>query len=342
MVTQINCCYERTRIMLISTTSRVRQLVFFMSTLCCLCLTTFWVAPVHASEKDSGVLDLSKFYLQPNRSMPQLKSFTGRQVIDGQPFQIDGQIRIYGRTPAIHGEGTYPYTLKGIEIGRKFEDLHLIHHTTWPDVQGQTVAYVCLNYANGTVHIFPIRYGVHVRDWRNLPSYEKETPTDPDTTICWRRAPVVYKAPMRIFKSRLVNPSPDEVVDTMTIVSARNLAAYNLIAATVASHKEKKKVPLEGDRYFDGKMTIRVVDDLTGKPIAEALVLPSMNVFKEGVVGSPFRTASDGKGIIPYPTKNTKYIYVSVEKRGYKRISKHWNTPFPKESTIRLKPLSAE
>ena len=163
-------------------------------------------------------LDLSRFRRPVNKVY---ESLAGRQVIDGLPFEIGGQVRLSGRTPIAHGERGFPDSVKGIRIGRTFDELCLIHHTNWPDVDGQAVAYICLNYADGTKYIFPINYGVHVRDWYNLLSYEKETVADADTTICWRHAPVEYKAPIRIFKSSFVNPSPEKAVETMDIVSAR-------------------------------------------------------------------------------------------------------------------------
>ena len=126
-----------------------------------------------------------------------------------------------------------------------------------------SIGYLCLNYDDGTESILPIRYGVHLRDWYNLPSYEKEAVEDPYTTVCWRRPPAEYKAPIRLFKSRLANPSPQKVVKTMDIVSARSLAGYNVIAATVAD-RDAVRGELVGDRNFDGKLLIRVVDDFTG------------------------------------------------------------------------------
>ena len=109
-------------------------------------------------------LDIARFHVKDHFRAPVLASFLGRQVIDGLPFEVGGEARLFGQTPASRGEKT-PYTLEGIRIGRRFDELHLIHHAAWADVEGQTIAYVCLNYADGTKFIFPIRYGVHVRDW---------------------------------------------------------------------------------------------------------------------------------------------------------------------------------
>ncbi len=190
----------------------------------------------------------------------------GRCVFDGVPFQVSGTVRLYGQTQAERGDKR-PVSAKGLRIGRTFDDLYVIHYAMWPDADGQTIGYLCLNYDDGTESILPIRYGVHLRDWYNLPSYEKEAVKDPHTTVCWRRPPAEYKAPIRLFKSRLANPSPQKVVKTMDIVSARSLAGYNVIAATVADRDAVRGEKLVGDRNFDGKLLIRVVDDSTGQPI---------------------------------------------------------------------------
>jgi hypothetical protein len=288
-------------------------------------------------------LNLADYYQEDLDSDSDFESFTGRQIVDGLPFEIKGEFELYGKTAAsrTNGKGR-PDHVKGIRIGRKFDELHLIHYTTWPDVEGETVAYVCVHYAGGSEAILPIRYGYQVLDICNLPSYEKETIKDPDTTICWRRAPVVYKAPMRLTKSKFVNPIPDEVVETMDLVSARHLASYHLMAATLANHRAVRAVQYPGDRHFDGKLVIHVLDATTGKPITDALVTTSMNVVDEGVVGTPFYTTSNGEGTIPYPTHDTKSISASVEKEGYQSDGAYWTSSIPNTFVFRLKPIVEE
>ncbi len=162
--------------------------------------------------------------------------------------------------------------------------------------------------------------------------------TDANTTICWRRWPEAYKAPIRLFKSRLSNPSPEKVVKTMDIVSARSLAGYNVIAATVADRDSARAERLVGDRKFDGKLIIQVVDDSTGQPIEGALVYPSMNVLDEYVVGSPFYSSAAGEGAIPFPTKDTQFVNASVKKEGYRPTAHTWQPAESGTFTFRLVP----
>ncbi len=284
-------------------------------------------------------LDIAKFLHKPLPARhPQhiFQSFLGRQIIDGVPFNVAGQAFLWGQTTAERREMDLPATFDGIRIGRTFDELHLIHHTRWPDVEGQTVAYVCLNYVDGSKYILPLRYGVHIRDWYRLPSEESGAMADPDTKICWRHPAVQYKSPIRVYKTTLANPLPQKSVDTMDIVSGRGLASYALVAATVSNRASTCETP----RKFDGKITIRVLDGVTGKPIENALVEPSMNVDDEGVVAQPFRTSAAGEGTIRYPVALTTSIYASVQKKGYARQSRGWNKnqSVPGSVTIRLVP----
>jgi len=78
---------------------------------------------------------------------------------------------------------TYP-DIVGIQVGRKFDELHLLHVTQWADIEGREIARIRLNYADGSNHEFPILFGGHVRDWHRMPSEEKELLTDPQHQGC--------------------------------------------------------------------------------------------------------------------------------------------------------------
>ncbi|HUJ79236.1 MAG TPA: hypothetical protein VLY45_02845, partial [Nitrospiria bacterium] len=249
---------------------------------------------------DTGplVLDIARFYSITNNV--NLKAIYGRQTVDGLPFQIGGEAILYGQTEAGVNSGlVYPENLDGIRIGRTFAELHLIDAVRWPDVEGQSIARIRLNYADGTSHEFPIVYGGHVRDWQRLRTEETESLTDHDSKIFWRGPGISsLKSTSRLFTSTLRNPYPHKVVESMDVISTKNRSAYVLIAATVANPDPRRAItpPLaadEPDRSFDGRLVIRVVDDATGQPIPGALVEPSnITIDGAGVVASPFYTSA--------------------------------------------------
>lgn len=282
-----------------------------------------------AKSKEPLILDLSKFqkekFVAAGKTNTLWQSLVGQQVYDGLPFLIEGSGCVYGTKLGPEKQGdtpTYP-DLIGIPVGRQFEELHLLHLSQWAEVEGQEIASIRLDYADGTKHEFPILFGGHVRDWQRMASEEKELLTDPNTKIIWRGPGMQnLKSTMRLFKSMLANPHPEKVVTAMDVVSTKHLAAYTLVAATVANHDASRPVTppcpsAEPERHFDGAMTIRVTEHGSGQPVAGALVQPGMDVDEAGLIAIPFLTSATGEGVVPYPVGRTTRISVSVEKEGY-------------------------
>lgn len=297
-----------------------------------------WTIP-----REPKTLDIARFANVPDAQRFILDAYRGGHVIDGLPFCVEEEIRMWGESvPKSRPGCPMTQSVSGIEVGRTFDELHLIHDTIWNDVAGEVIAYVLLNYEDGTKSVLPIRYGVHVIGWWYLPSYDQQSPTDPDTKVCWWRPPVSYKAPIRLFKSKLMNPVPDKVVESIDVVSARSLTMYCLIAATVADRDPDRPISppaaaLERERKFDGKLVIRVLDTATGKPVEGARVNSSMHVRDEGVVGPVFRTSTDGEGTLQYPVEQTSRIWIQVKKEGYLRDSGTWVRDIPESTTFQLR-----
>ena len=274
-------------------------------------------------------LDLSSFqkekFVTGDKTNASWQTVVGRQVFDGLPFQIEGRGCVYGKKmgPETRGDtNTYPDFI-GIQVGRKFDELHLLHVTQWADVEGQEIALIRLNYADGTKYEFPIRFGGHVRDWHRMPSEERELLTDTNTKIVWR-APGVprIKSTLRLFKTVLANPHPEGVVTAIDVVSTKSLAAYDLIAATVANHDSSRPVtpprPADGpERHFDGSLTVRVTERVSGHPVPGALVEPTMGVDEVSVIAIPLLTSASGEAVIRYPVGRATRVSVSVNKEDF-------------------------
>ncbi len=289
------------------------------------------VAPATGLEADLPMeLDVAKLYREKFITATKTNStfgcITGRQMFDGLPFQIGGRVWVYGRSEAESSNKTeenYP-NLIGIPVGRKFDELHLLHGARFPDVEGREIALIRLNFSDGSKQEFPIRYGGHVRDWQRLPSEEKETLTDANSKIVWRGQPGTprFKSTVRLCKTMLANPFPEKVVTTLDVVSARHLAAYDLVAATVARRDANRPVTPpcpanEPERDFDGKLTVRVVDQANGKPIAGVLLNASMNVDEVSVIVTPQLTSDAGEAVFRYPADRTADLWFSAVKEGY-------------------------
>lgn len=305
--------------------------------------------PLSVADTNALVLDIARFYrtrfVIENQTNATFQSIVGRQVIDGLPFEIGGQAMLYGQS-ADRAGGRFPEAFDGIRVGRRFDELHLIHHTLYQDAQGQTVALIRLNYEDGTAVELPIQAGVHVRDWFRTSAEETEILADPNTKVIFRgRLPAgaFSGTRVRLFKSVLRNPDPGKTVATMDIVSARHKASYALVAATVANRQDNRPVtrPWPDDepaRRFDGTLTVRVVDQSTGAPVEGALVGWSIEGEQLWGVVPPFWTSAAGEGVIRYPVDRTKIVKLSVEKEGYAAASTQLSNQIPAEVTVSLSP----
>jgi hypothetical protein len=302
---------------------------------------------------DLQVVDLSKFY--KGRIGGSASKISGLRIVDGLPFHIGGMIYLYGQNevdsensgkPQADAGSRYPDKL-GIPVGREFEELHLIHTTAWPDVEGETIALIRLHYDDGTTYEFPILYGGHVRDIQRIQTEESETLSDPDSKIIWRGPGVAnYKSTSRVFKSRLINPHPEKMVKTMDVVSTHHLAAYQLLAATVADSDFKRAItpPVPADepaRHFDDELTVQVRDEATGQPVKGALVRPDMDVDGPYMVAAPFYTSETGEGVIRYPKSRINHLSLEVEMKGYANGYAGWSGDYPATNTIQLTPAPA-
>jgi hypothetical protein len=274
------------------------------------------------------MLDLSSFqkenFVTGNKTNASWQTVVGRQVFDGVPFQIEGRGCVYGKKLGPEKQSdtnTFP-DFMGIQVGRKFEELHLLHVTQWADVEGQQIALIRLNYTDGSKQEFPIVFGGQVRDWHRMPSEEKELLTDRNTKIVWRAPGAArIKSTLRLFKTVLANPHPEKAVTAMDVISAKHLAGYDMIAATVANHDSSRLVtpspPAEGpERHFDGTLAVQVSERGSGKPVAGALVEPTLKVDEVNVIAIPVLTSATGDALIRYPSGRTTFASVSVTKEG--------------------------
>jgi hypothetical protein len=294
------------------------------------------------------VVDFAQAYKSPVSK--NLGGFSGRHMFDGLPFHLDSRITLYGQSqanwdlrsnPTANPDAKYP-DLIGVPVNRTFQELHVIHATTWPDVDGETVAVIRLHYDDDTTCDFPIIYGAQVRDHQRIRTEESEDLSDPDSKIVWRGPGVSgFKSTSRAFKSRFINPHPFKTVSTLDVVSTRHLAGYQLLAMTTADSDYQRAVtdPVpsgEPERHFDDTLTVEVRDATTGQPVKGALVKPFMDTDGPYMVATPLYTDENGDGTIRYPKSRTAHISLSVETKGYANAYTNWANDFPATNTIQL------
>ena len=259
------------------------------------------------------------------------EDFHGEQVIDGLPFKVDGYCEAYGkRNLQWHRGQNLPLDLIGIPVGRAFDELHLIHEARFRETPGCTIANLRLNYVDGSHADLPIQYGYQVLDISRLLPEETEVIADSQTKIIWRGKKLTsYDVNRRLTKSLLVNPHPEKIVQTMDVLNAHTRASYVLAAATVARRDAGRTVtsglpPNVPARHYNGTLTIRVVDDLTGLPIANADCEPGMQIDQANTVGDPVLSDVNGEAVFRYPTARTKSLYLIVGHPDYQQQYRSW------------------
>ena len=306
----------------------------------------------HRSSRDPSLpyaLDLKPFYHKVFRDVggadSTYKGYSGYQIVDGLPFNVDGEIELYGKSDAERNV-VQPDHIEGIKIGRKFDELHLIHAMQWREYYGCPVATIRLNYEDDTHSDFPIRCDFQVNDWNRLLTENEEIVADLDTKIIWR-GQGAWKGTGRLFKSVLHNPFPDKMVKSMDIISTHSSASYTLAAATVAQSDPLREVtpprPLYPSRQFDGSLNVLLLDRQTGAPVAGAEVYTAWVTEDVGLVGDPVRSSSNGIAVVKYPTGKTQDLRIMVSKTGYQTCDDNWGNAWnaesiPKNITYQLTP----
>ncbi|MGB0582692.1 MAG: carboxypeptidase-like regulatory domain-containing protein [Limisphaerales bacterium] len=290
------------------------------------------------------IIDLEPFYNirldDPTYDGPGTKLPALGKEFDGLPFQLHGQIVLFGRHLAIRGRH-FPTKVSDIPIDARFEELHLLHHSRWPYVPGQRIARIVLNYEGGTQHEYPIVFGDHVRDWHYLPSYDTESIGDPNGKAIWRDMTLSqYQGYRRLWKTVFHNPHPTIAVKSMDLISDQTYAAYSLIGATVAMTDPKRKVtphlPFTQKRKFTD-MKITVTDVQTGKPIDGALIEPGVTTKGAGVVTEMLLTDQHGEAIFKYWGSQTTRISWTVMADGYLPVTRGFrNGNFPAKQSVPL------
>lgn len=287
---------------------------------------------------DALVLHLSAHYrakfVTPQRTDSGFSGIAGHRTFDGVPFAVDGRATLFGKEVALDSGTSRKDApdILGIKVGRTFDELHLLHSAQWSDVEGMAIARVRLNYSDGTRYESDLGYGVHVRDWQRLQSEEHEAVTDPETKIIWRGPGIAnFRSSQRMFKSKLMNPFPAKLIETIDFVSTGQIASYDLYAATVVNSDSERAVtqplPLDRpERNFDGRLTVRVLDPWD-RPIEGAWVYPNLSVPISGwaTVATPLYTSAGGTGVVKFPTDDTWCIVFDVRKEGWHPVSQQTN-----------------
>jgi hypothetical protein len=217
------------------------------------------------------MIDLTKYYnwglkgtWHPSSSVPEgvqglendlAELPTGIQTFAGVQFDVRGLIQLVGTELRSVG-GNYPERVDGIEIGQKFENLHVLHATGWQAPEGTVIGSYILHYADGSEKELEIIFGQNVLDWWAL---SDAALTADNSVVAWTgsnalareiirssQGPNIDKITelfgisktdekdyIRLFKTTWKNPQPDIEAKSIDFVSKMTASAPFLVAMTV-------------------------------------------------------------------------------------------------------------
>ena len=233
---------------------------------------------------------------------------TGRQVLEGVPFQI-GE----GANGAIilkSGNVNLPAPDKvRIPVGRKAEALYLLHTVAWAPSSGDPLFKYVIRVGGKTIEV-PIRGGMEILDWWSYVSWQEAEQLDTyGTFVAWQGANGLV-GKVTVFAMRWVNPLPDEEIESIDFATVGDRAAVPILLAVTGVEKTDRAAPLRKavrEARLPSPNNVSVYIALDGDLVAltrNGVIEPEETAGSVVDVG-PFVDGARGKGL--HPTKRLTY-----------------------------------
>jgi hypothetical protein len=210
------------------------------------------VWPPRDSRATANQIDLTRHYtkqlnLDFNPNYGWLESDlselpTGTATLGGVVFDIRGLIQLrrgYSRgmdSDEVSWWSHYPAAVKGIDVGRSFHRLHVLHAAShaWGCTNGATIGSYVLHYVDGRQHACDVVFGQDVRDlWLHPAAVESPTTRGKVVWTGSNPAAKASNAKLRLYLNTWENPRPGVEVARIDYVSALAPAAPFLVAMTI-------------------------------------------------------------------------------------------------------------
>jgi hypothetical protein len=159
----------------------------------------------------------------------------GHQVFHGIPFEINGEIRLWGTGRSTNNFSPNPERAADIPVNRQFETLYVYHcaHFKMPD--GTPVCKIVFRYDNGSSATNSLCFGDDMLDWlvsgNEAPMH---TPSGADSTIAWVGGQYsdTQKNQLRFCMTAIKNPHPTQTVSTIDLISCKTKVVPIIMAMT--------------------------------------------------------------------------------------------------------------
>ena len=190
---------------------------------------------------DGEPIDLTEFANHPrDEKFGRLK--------DNDLASLEGGKGTFGKIPFIVGDNVaflgsdrmpdHPRKIEGIKIGKKVEELHMLHGMGFGLFQGvgegAHVADYVINYADKTKVEIPIVEGVDVRNWWDeeggLPVTKGKLAWTGENAASKRHGNII-----RLYSGSWTNPHPEKEVTTIDMVGRHDIALLFCVAITAVT-----------------------------------------------------------------------------------------------------------
>lgn len=186
-------------------------------------------------------VDLAGKYTVPLSSMTNstwlaLKTIpVGHQVFHHVPFDIEGQIHLWGYGRSSNNTSPYPELVPDIPVKRQFETLYVYHGSYYKSPEGTSVCKVVLRYDDGTSATNTLRFAADILDWM-VGNHEEplRTPYATNSLMAWvgGRFSDTQENRLRFCMTALPNPHPERTVATIDLISCKTMTVPIILAMT--------------------------------------------------------------------------------------------------------------
>ena len=278
----------------------------------------------------------------------------GTQTLDGVVFKIDGKLEVTGLDDARNGE-LHPSRLTGLRVGRKCARLWLLHGADGLEGDGVPIAKLLLHYANGKVRDVRLGYGVHVVSWFKDRREKTNELADVNSKLAWTGVsdePDHRGTPVRLFKTGLDNPLPDQEIASLELVSLYSRATPFLVAVTAedepapshtlgGSHHLLRKLNAFSDSAYRREFLIHATDAADGATLAGAKASLTIADDQSAFFFGDATADSSGDLRVPYPPQHAVWFSLLVRAPGHVSVTlsgskTNSGAEFPGELSARL------
>lgn len=209
------------------------------------CTALFFIASnSRSAEPATGAakpVDLTGKYPVPlekltNANWLALKTIpVGHQVFRNVPFEIGGEIHLWGFGRATNNTSYYPECVPDIAVGRKFETLYVYHGSYYKSPDGTPVCWVVMRYADGSSATNTLSFGADILDWMVGGSEAPlRTPYATNSMLAWvgGKFSETQDNRLRFCMTALNNPHPDRIVSTIDLISCKTKTVPIILAMT--------------------------------------------------------------------------------------------------------------